>query len=69
MAKTTVLEVPDMTCGHCETSVKETLAGLPGVESGEADHVTARVEVSYEKTDQEHFGRAIEEAGYTLTTS
>jgi copper chaperone len=71
MTKTTVLAVPDMTCGHCEMSVKETLGGLPGVESVEADHVTGRVEVSYEqeKTDQEHFGRAVEEAGYTLTVS
>ena len=68
MTKTTVLAVPDMTCGHCEMSVKEALVGLPGVESVEADHVTGRVEVSHEeeKRNQERFGRAVEDAGYTI---
>jgi copper chaperone CopZ len=67
MAKTTVLNVPDMTCGHCELTVKEALDGLDGVRSAKADHVTGNVEVSYEEdkvTDEQLLG-AVEEAGYT----
>ena len=68
MMKTEVLMVPDMSCGHCEASVQEALAALPGVEGVNADSVTGRVEVSYEgeKTDRVQFGSAVEEAGYTL---
>ena len=70
MTKTTVLTVPDMTCGHCEMSVKEALADLPGVEGVEADHVTGRVEVSHEEggPSGQQFGQAVEGAGYTLAS-
>lgn len=66
--KTTTLQVPDMTCGHCEMSVKETLNDLDGVHSAEADHVTGKVEVTYEegKVEDEQFRKAVQEAGYTL---
>ena len=68
--KTTVLMVPDMTCGHCEMSVREALDGLDGVEWAKADHVTGRVEVTYDedRVRGEQFGRAVEEAGYTPKT-
>ena len=68
MAKTTVLKVPDMTCGHCELSVQEALDELDGVERAKADHATGDVEVDYdeEKVSVEHMGEAIEEVGYTL---
>jgi copper chaperone len=68
MTKTTVLLVPDMTCGHCEMSVREALDELDGVREAKADHVTGKVEVTYEEdavTNRE-FAEAIEEAGYTL---
>lgn len=66
--KTTVLKVPDMSCGHCEMSVKEALGGIPGVERVEADHVTGKVEVAYEegRVSDGQFEAAVEEAGYTL---
>ena len=68
MAKTTVLKVPDMTCGHCELSVQEALEDLDGVERAQADHATGDVEVGYDedKVSVEQMGDAIEEAGYTL---
>jgi copper chaperone len=68
MAKTTVLKVPDMNCGHCELSVQEALDELDGVERAKADHATGNVEVAYDesKVDVEQMGEAIEEAGYTL---
>jgi copper chaperone len=68
MAKTTVLKVPDMTCGHCELSVQEALDELDGVERAKADHATGDVEVDYDedKVSVEQMGEAIEEVGYTL---
>ena len=68
MTKTTVLEVPDMTCGHCELSVQEALDGLDGVRGAKADHVTGKVEVTYEEgeVDEGRFREAVGEAGYTV---
>jgi copper chaperone len=68
MVKTTVLKVPDMTCGHCELSVQEALDELDGVERAKADHATSDVEVAYDegKVSVEQMGEAIEEVGYTL---
>ena len=68
MAKSTVLRVPDMTCGHCELSVQEALDDLDGVERAKADHETGDVEVDYDedKVSVEQMGEAIEEVGYTL---
>jgi copper chaperone len=70
MAKTTVLKVPDMTCGHCELSVQEALDELDGVERAKADHTTGNVEVAYDesKVDTEQMGEAIEEVGYSMKT-
>ncbi|MDQ3639672.1 MAG: cation transporter [Actinomycetota bacterium] len=68
MANTTVLKVPDMTCGHCELSVQEELEELDGVERAKADRETGDVEVAYDesKVGAEQFREAIEEVGYTL---
>ncbi len=68
MTKTTVLKVPDMTCGHCELSVQEALDELDGVRNVKADHDTGDVEVAYDenKVDTKQFREAIEEVGYTL---
>jgi len=70
MAKTTVLKVPDMTCGHCELSIQEALYELDGVERAKAGHATGDVEVAYDedKVGTEQFREAIEEVGYTLRT-
>ncbi len=68
MTKTTVLRVPDMTCGHCELSVQEALDELEGVQSAKADHQTGDVEVAYDesKVSAQEFREAVAEAGYTL---
>ena len=71
MAKTTVLKVQGMTCGHCELSVQEELEELDGVEHAKADRTTGDVKVAYEegKVGTEQFREAIEEVGYTLRRS
>ena len=68
MAKTAVLKVRGMTCGHCELSVQEELEELDGVERAKADRETGDVEVAYDesKVGIEQMGVAVEEAGYTL---
>jgi copper chaperone len=68
MAENRTLRVPDMSCGHCEMSVREALGELDGVESVSADHTTGEVEMSYEraKVTEETLQKAIEGAGYTL---
>jgi len=68
MAKTTVLKVSDMSCGHCELSVQEALDELDGVERAKADHATGDVEVAYDEgqVSVEQMGETIEEVGYTL---
>lgn len=68
MTETRVLRVPDMSCGHCEMSVREALDELDGVEASKADHTTGKVELVYDpdRITDEDLQRAIEEAGYSL---
>ena len=44
-----VFNVPDMTCGHCEATVKKTLGALAGVQKVDVDLGTKKVEVEYEE--------------------
>ncbi len=68
MTESRVLRVPDMSCGHCESSVQEALDELDGVEKAKADHTTGEVELTYDasRVTEEKFREAIDEAGYTL---
>ena len=68
MTESRVLRVPDMSCGHCESSVQEALGELDGVERANADHTKGEVELTYDasKVTEEDLREAIDEAGYTL---
>jgi copper chaperone len=68
MTESRVLRVPDMSCGHCESSVQEALDELDGVEKAKADHTTGEVELTYDasRVPEEKLREAIDEAGYTL---
>ncbi|CAA9412944.1 MAG: hypothetical protein AVDCRST_MAG22-2016 [uncultured Rubrobacteraceae bacterium] len=68
MTESRVLRVPDMSCGHCESSVQEALGELDGVERASADHAKGEVELTYDagKVTEEDLREAVEEAGYTL---
>jgi copper chaperone len=68
MIEDRVLRVPAMSCAHCETSVREALDGLEGVDAVRADHKTGEVELTYDedKVRDRDLRKAIEEAGYTL---
>jgi len=56
--------VSGMTCGHCETAVKQEISAVPGVEEVTVDLDTKRVEVSGSALDDAAIRAAIEEAGY-----
>lgn len=59
--------VQGMTCGHCESSVKEEVGEIAGVSMVEASSKTGTVSVSGEGFTDEQVAAAVKEAGYTVT--
>jgi copper chaperone len=72
MTVTTVVRVMGMTCGHCETAVRQEVGQVPGVTDVAIDLASGEVTVtSQTELDQEAFARlaaAVDEAGYVLAT-
>ncbi|GAA3013370.1 heavy-metal-associated domain-containing protein [Streptosporangium longisporum] len=59
-----------MTCGHCVSSVKEEIGGLPGVTGVDVDLAGGLVTVrSEDPIDAARIAAAVEEAGYDVVTS
>jgi copper chaperone CopZ len=56
--------VPDMTCGHCEVTIRKVIAVLPGVDDIVVDRPNKRVSVRGSVSD-EVIRKAIETAGFT----
>lgn len=64
---TTVYKVTGMTCGHCETSVRQEISALSGVLDVIASAQTGTVTVSSRRPLAEDAVRAaVDEAGYEL---
>ncbi|HYG96166.1 MAG TPA: heavy-metal-associated domain-containing protein [Solirubrobacterales bacterium] len=61
---TLTLTVPEMSCGHCVTSVSETLGAVPGVGDVRVDLEAKRVEVAGEGLEPRAVAAALREAGY-----
>jgi copper chaperone len=63
-----VLTVPDISCGHCEATVKGALAPVPGVCSVRVDIPTKQVTVEYDATqvDVERFKELLAEEDYPV---
>lgn len=58
-------QVTGMTCGHCEMSVREEVATIPGVQEIEVSAETGRLVVtSAEPLDDAAVLAAVDEAGY-----
>ncbi len=57
-------QVTGMTCGHCETSVREEVSQVPGVENIEISAQTGRLVVTGSVDDMQVV-QAVEEAGYS----
>jgi copper chaperone len=45
---TNVLNVPDISCGHCQATITNTLSPLTGVDSVSVDIPTKKVTVQYD---------------------
>lgn len=45
---TSVLNVPDISCGHCQATITKALSPLPGVQSVDIDIPTRKVTVEYD---------------------
>ena len=60
--------VTGMTCGHCETSVREEVGEIPGVDSIEVSAATGKLVVSSAgELDDAQVLAAVTEAGYSAT--
>ncbi|GAT02133.1 MULTISPECIES: heavy-metal-associated domain-containing protein [Mycolicibacterium] len=64
---TQTVTVTGMTCGHCVTSVREEVGGIPGVRSVEVDLSTGLVTIdSDNQLDPSAISDAVAEAGYAV---
>ncbi len=63
-----VLNVSNMTCGHCKMTVEKALMAISGVHAAEVDLIegTAEVEAD-ENVDDTTLKMAVEKAGYPVT--
>jgi copper chaperone CopZ len=67
---TTVLNVPDISCGHCENTINEALTPLAGVSSVRVDIPTRKVTVEYDAsaTGVETFKEVLAEEEYPVAS-
>ena len=64
---TQTVTVTGMTCGHCVTSAREEVGGLPGVRAVEVDLSTGLVTIdSDSQLDPSAISDAVAEAGYAV---
>jgi copper chaperone len=66
-ATTLTFTVPGMTCGHCESSVKQEVGALAGVSHVDVDLASKVVTVSGAALDRDTIIAAIDEAGFDAT--
>jgi copper chaperone CopZ len=59
-------KVLGMSCGHCASSVREEVAGVPGVGGVEVDLPTGRLVVRGQGVDDAAVRAAVNEAGYEV---
>jgi copper chaperone len=59
-------QVTGMTCGHCETAIREEVGKIPGVENIQVSAQTGRLVVAgADDVDDARVIEAVEEAGYS----
>lgn len=70
MSATTIsLQAPDISCGHCVSSVKNRLGQLDGIESVEASAETKVIDVTFnaEAVSLEQIQAELADEGYPAT--
>lgn len=61
------LQVPEVHCDHCKSSIEGAVAALPGIQAVEVAIADATVDVQYDDTvDLDTIKKAIEEQGYAV---
>jgi copper chaperone len=70
MAKV-VLTVPDISCSHCERTVRAALQPQPGVRSVQVDVAAKKVQLEYDDTklDLDRVKAVLEEEGYPVASA
>jgi copper chaperone len=65
---TTVLNVPDISCGHCKMSIEGAVAGLAGVDAVEVAIEARTVDLSFDEgaISLDTIIDAIEDQGYAV---
>ncbi len=65
------LSVPDISCGHCKSSIEGALQPLEGVDSASVSIEDRNVAISYDDAsiDIDAFIAAIDEQGYEAASS
>ncbi len=65
---TQTLSVPDISCGHCKSSIEGAVAPLPGVDKVEVHIEERTVELDYDGAEAtlDEIVAAIEEQGYDV---
>lgn len=65
-----VMNVPDISCAHCEATVKRALAPLPGVREVRVDIPAKAVTVQYDERqiDIERFKAVLQEEDYPVAS-
>ena len=63
-----ILEVPDISCAHCEHTVRGTLEGRPGVEAVQVSIPAKTVYLQYDPAtlDFDQMRAALDEEGYPV---
>lgn len=66
---TTTLSVPDISCGHCKTSIEGAVSSLPGIEAVEVvvDDKTVGLAFDDDTVSLDDIITTIEEQGYTVS--
>jgi copper chaperone CopZ len=65
---TTVLSVPDMTCGHCKAAVEKALLDVEGVQQAAVDLDVKTVAIEHQASlTLETLRNAVQVAGYSVT--
>ena len=64
------LNVPDISCGHCKTSIEGAVADLSGIETVEVTIDARTVDISFDEAvvTRDVIVDAIEDVGYEVAT-
>ena len=71
MTQNTVLNVPDISCEHCERTITQALTPVDGIESVRVDIPSKQVRVEYDpaRVDLERMKAILQDEDYPVASS